>query len=129
MNSHDPLDALDALVMAVRGTHNGRYILEGKVPVPCEDLLEWGRWIEEHRTERIVRQEDIGPYWVSTVFLGLDHSWRPDDLPELFETMVFRYEGDHRSSVDDAPMLRSPTWELALEAHAEACVWAREQLD
>lgn len=27
--------------------------------------------------------------WVSTVFLGVDHSWDDADMPLLFETMVF----------------------------------------
>ncbi len=26
---------------------------------------------------------------VSTVFLGINHQWKPDELPVLFETMVF----------------------------------------
>lgn len=125
-----------------RGPHHGRYILDGKIPVPCDDLLEWARWIEEDGN-RIVRQEDVGPYWVSTVFLGLDHSWNDNEPPRLFETMIFRdaneqdrndsrelgFSGNLRHiSVDDAPMFRAPTWEMALENHAEAVAWVKEQL-
>jgi len=105
----------------------GRYILHGKIPVPCEDLLTWAHWIEENWRDRVVRQEDMGPYWISTVFLGLDHNWG-DGPPLLFETMVFRTEGKDHVSVDDAPFERTPTWELALDAHAEAMAWAKEQL-
>jgi hypothetical protein len=114
--------------MAKRGRHNGRYILEGKVPVPCEDLLTWGRWIEDHNQDRIVRQETIGnKYFVSTVFLGLDHDFSQQGPPVLFETMVF-HKNRKRGSVDEAPMFRDYTWELALTSHRKAVRWARKQL-
>jgi hypothetical protein len=109
-----------------RGPHNGRYILRGKIPVPCVDLMEWARWYENAHRDRIVIQELIGDYEVSTVFLGLDHSWADDTPPLLFETMVFHKNG---GPVDDAPVDRAPTWELALETHARAVVWVREQLN
>ena len=111
-----------------RGSHNGRYILDGKIPVPCEDLLTWAQWMEANDDKRIVKQQDIGPYWVSTVFLGLDHSWTDPELPHLFETMVFTTEHGHHASVDDGYFNRTPTWEMALEAHAEAVAWAKERL-
>jgi hypothetical protein len=54
--------------------------------VPCEDLLQWARWFET--ADRVVAQTKIGSYMVSTVFLGLDHSFGRG-LPLLYETMVF----------------------------------------
>lgn len=40
-----------------------------------------------------VAETTIGNYWVSTVWLGLDHGWNNDNLPPLiFETMVFATE-------------------------------------
>ena len=36
-----------------------------------------------------VAQTQIGPYWVSTVWLGLDHSYLRTGPPLIFETMVF----------------------------------------
>ena len=121
-----------------------RYILDGKVPVPCEDLLTWAHWIETD-ANRIVKQEYVGPVWVSTVFLGLDHNFlRPNGPPMLFETMLFRDANDidraqwkrlgwkhhhpEHVSIDDAPSYRSSTWELALEAHEEAVAWAKKRL-
>lgn len=70
------------------------YILKDHIPVPVEDVLVWGRWIEEAYTtrEKIVQQDQITPeIRISTVFLGIDHgySWMPDAIPILFETMVF----------------------------------------
>lgn len=127
-----------------RGPHNGRYILRGKIPVPCEDLMTWARWIEDCEDERIVKQEDIGPYWISTVFMGLDHNFLDIGLPRLFETMIFRNPTDEdrrewtargwksncppHVPVDDAPVSRTATWELALEQHAEAVAWAKGKL-
>lgn len=42
------------------------------------------------RAGRIVKQEYVGKLYVSTVFLGLDHSWVIDGPPILWETMVFQ---------------------------------------
>lgn len=60
------------------------------IPVPCDDLIEWAIWFGTNK--RVVEQTDIdGMARVSTVFLGIDHSFNPapDDDPILFETMVF----------------------------------------
>lgn len=129
---------------------HARYILDGKIPVPCEDLLTWARWLEDNTEARIVRQEDVGPFWVSTVFMGLDHNLLfPDSPPDLFETLVFRNatEEDRRQMAATAARInytgpltyprhiamddfcrRTPTWEMALEAHEEGVTWAREQM-
>lgn len=37
----------------------------------------------------IVKQEEVGPYWVSTVWLGIDHGFSMRGVPIIFETMVF----------------------------------------
>jgi hypothetical protein len=69
-----------------------RYILgaDGE-PVPCSDLRTWARWYET--ADRHVAETHFGDVRVSTVFLGLDHSFaeiigepRP---PVLWESMVF----------------------------------------
>jgi len=66
---------------------NGKYILEGKKPKLVEDALEWARWFET--ADRHVAQTILpSGVRVSTVFLGLDHSFC-DGEPILFETMVF----------------------------------------
>lgn len=90
---------------------SGRYILVGKEPVPCEDLLEWARWYET--ADRRVQQDYVGAIFVSTVFLGLDHSFAFDRNapPILFETMVF-------GGVYDGDMYRYSTWEQAELGHA-----------
>jgi hypothetical protein len=55
-------------------------------PTLSEDLLEWGRWFEHN--DRRVRLTRAGPYFVWTIFLGLDHSWGRG-RPQLFETMMW----------------------------------------
>ena len=49
------------------------------------------RWIEWLSTEpnKHVAEDFVGPYRVSTVFLGIDHGY-PGPRPVLYETMVFR---------------------------------------
>ncbi len=71
-----------------------RYILtEDHRVVPEPDLLTWARWFEE--ADRHVAKDLVGPYRVSTVFLGLDHDFVAEFFPGvsrsplIFETMVF----------------------------------------
>jgi hypothetical protein len=65
-----------------------KYILVNKVPVRCDDLYEWGKWMEKPDARRVNWTAMLGGVSVSTVFLGLDHSWG-GGKPKLFETMVF----------------------------------------
>lgn len=106
---------------------NRHYILDGKIPIPV-DLLVWARWLEEHRADRIIKQETVGNCWVSTVFLGLNHNYLDDGPPLLFETMVFA-EKDSKRDYNDLYMDRYSTWELALEGHEKAVAWAKEHQD
>lgn len=87
-----------------------KFILEGKKPVPASDLLSWARWFET--AERHVAQTELGDVRVSTVFLGLDHSFGSGD-PLLFETMIF---GGPRDGYQE----RCSTWEQAEAEHAKA---------
>lgn len=103
------------------------YILEGKIVVPVESLDEWIERFEFHDDNRIVAQEDVGPYWVSTVFLGLDHRFMGHGPPLVFETMVFRDRT--RRLLVDLWCRRCSTWEEAETTHAEGMAWAKEQLE
>jgi hypothetical protein len=65
------------------------YILNEKgTPVIEPDLLTWAKWFE--KSERHIGLTCIGPYKISTVFLGLDHNYRHEGPPVLWETMVFK---------------------------------------
>ena len=68
---------------------NGRYILVGQTPVPCEDLLEWGEWMQHADRDRQVALTVVGEHRICTVFLGLDHRFMGKGPPILFETMIF----------------------------------------
>ena len=57
-----------------------KYILKNKLPVKCENLLEWSMWFA--KTDRVIASDVIDESLVSTVFLGIDRD-------TLFETMVF----------------------------------------
>lgn len=86
---------------------NTIYILDGKNPVPCDDINEWGKLFESK--ERIVKQDDFDGVRVSTVFLGIDHSFMGGP-PLLFETMIFGGEHDQYCE-------RYTTWEQAEAGH------------
>src|SRR5262245_35558880 len=75
---------------------------------------DWGRLREYGGLEYLrVARDEIGEYTVSTVWLGIDHSFG-GSVPLIFETMVFH---DDETDVDE--MRRYATEEQALEGHAE----------
>jgi len=84
-----------------------KYILEGKTPVPVDDLMTWALWFE--KADRHVAKNQIGEAFISTVFLGLDHSWEKGE-PLLFKTMIL-------GGSLDGEQERTSTWEQAEEAH------------
>lgn len=86
-----------------------RYKLVGHEAVPCASLTEWAREFEKTKP---VALDKIGKVRVSTVFLGLDHSFGRGE-PLLFETMIFG--GKH-----DEYQERYTTWTEAEAGHAKA---------
>jgi hypothetical protein len=94
------------------------------LPITTE---EWGRL---HAIEDYVRigSTDIGPYWVSTVWVGLDHRFIGDGPPIIFETMVFAKE--QRDDPEDLglrefDMVRYCTEEEAVAGHEAMCLLVR----
>jgi hypothetical protein len=90
------------------------YILKGRTPELCEDVVEWARWYDkaDRRVadwQGTVNGQDVR---VSTVFLGIDHDFSKDGPPILFETMVFGGERDQEQE-------RYATWEEAEDGHAK----------
>lgn len=95
-----------------------KYILdENKNPIPEPNLLKWGRWMEKNDEKRKVAFTEMGNVKISTVFLGLDHSFL-GAVPILFETMIF---GGPFDSYQD----RCSTYADALEMHRKAVEFAR----
>lgn len=95
------------------------YILDdNKLVVPARDHWEWASWFD--KPDRIVRQEEIGTAWVSTVFLGMDMNWSMEGPPIVFETMIFPTD-----AWDDYTD-RCATYEEALAMHVTACAHVRQ---
>lgn len=98
---------------------NDKYILVDNKPVPEPDLMKWGQWMQTG--DRIVKQDKLPDgTFVSTVFLGLDHSFSPDGPPLLYETMIFR------DDEDDQEQWRYSTLEEAKAGHLHALEVAKQ---
>jgi len=87
------------------------YILDENNKVVEADLMTWARWFEGH--DRKIARTQVGKNSVSTVFLGLDHSFGGGP-PLLFETMIFP------TADNDDYQTRAETREQALEQHITA---------
>lgn len=77
-----------------------------------------------------VAEDTIGPYWISTVWLGLDHGFMRKSPPIIFETMVFANE---EIRGEDGPMFdldcdRYATEEQAKAGHEAMCLLVRATL-
>ena len=90
------------------------YILDGHTVVVCDNVLQWAMWFK--KANRHIDKTIKGEVEVSTVFLGLDHSFG-DGAPLLFETMIFGGEHDQYQE-------RYATWEEAEAGHKKACAIA-----
>ena len=92
------------------------YILVDKIPVPCDDVIEWAQWMEN--ADRHVCSTNVGGYRVSTVFLGLRVSM--GDNPPLFETLSFAADSASQEPLTPALLgiqARYRTWKEAEEGH------------
>ena len=88
------------------------YILRDRVPRPPKTLNEFFEFRQQQENS-IVKQEDVGPYFVSTVFLGInmDH-FHVTETGIWFETMISDQRGWGNAT-------RYETWEDAEKGHAE----------
>lgn len=86
---------------------NDRYVLDGHNAVPEPDLIKWAMQFE--KADRHVAKTETPKGNVSTVFLGLDHSFGSGP-PLLFETMVFDGKLDGEQD-------RYSTWDEAIAGH------------
>jgi hypothetical protein len=58
------------------------YILKDDSPVPAS-LGQWVMWFSEGK--RVIKQTELNGFFISTVFLGLDHGWRNTRCAVLHE--------------------------------------------
>jgi len=99
----------------------GHYILDANGdPQLCEDFLAWAEWFEGTvgtRERVLAHDRDEGAngleILVSTVFLGLDHSFGGGP-PVLWETMVL-------GGLLDGLQMRYTSREEAFRGHQEIC--------
>lgn len=88
------------------------YILKGKTPICVDqDISKY-----PDANERIIVRSERGDLLVSTVFLGMDHSWGNGD-PILFESMTFK-DG---SQFEELGCERYTTYDDAIEGHIRMC--------
>lgn len=87
------------------------YVLDSENRVQStSDIHQWGQFMED-RERRRVASTRIGPIWISTVFLGVDHAFLDSEL-HIFETMVF-------GGPFDQYIERTGSWNDALITHHE----------
>ena len=87
-------------------------------PIPEPDVMKWALWFEAHNADRqLARTELEDGIIVSTIFLGLDHSFGHGE-PQLYETMIF---GGPLDETQD----RYATRQAAVNGHEYYCGVAR----
>lgn len=84
------------------------------------DLITWSE-LHSNMEYRVVEQSIIGDYLVSTVWLGIDHSFGDGPL-KIFETMIFKKDDDE---MQDLYCVRYSTDLDAVTGHAEAIEYAK----
>lgn len=97
------------------------YILDDNKNVIPATLMEWGSYLQQNRKDRIVKKEIVNGCKISTVFIGLDHSFSFSPIPEIFETMIFVDE-----DMKDIYLDRYATWKEAEEGHERAVQWVKD---
>jgi len=86
------------------------YILdENNNVIPCDDVLVWGEWFSNFNRRQVANTKVIEGVKVSTVFIGINHSWRYGQL-HIFESMIF-------GGISDGYTERYSTWEEAEKGH------------
>ena len=98
------------------------YILDKNGNPRPSHAMEWGRWLDHHRMEIVLKRSHVGDVEVSTVFLGIDHNFDEVGPPILWETMVFGGEFDE----DQA---RHTSKENALKGHERYVKLIKEKFE
>lgn len=83
------------------------------VPATIEEMSVWQQRDRDWRVD----ETHIGPFRISTVFLGIDHAFGRGE-PLWFETMIFG-GNDDGSTADYQD--RYTTWAQAVAGHRKAC--------
>lgn len=98
------------------------YYLKGKKIVETSSVLIWGKNFEENIINNRIGLSNIGPFRVSTVFLGIDYGFHFNTPPKLFETMIFDDKGKEADYQE-----KYATYKEAEEGHKVAVQYATEK--
>jgi len=80
---------------------------------------------------RRVAEDTVGPYWVSTVWLGINHNYGPHGPPLIFQTMIFPWDEATKrpKKMSELCMWRYATEGEASYAHKRIVEHLRELVD
>ena len=87
-------------------------------------LDEWSQLMEDDEY-KVVERTHVGPYLVSTVWLGLNHNWWGGP-PLIFETMVFDQGPGTERPHHDHEMERYSTEAQARAGHDQMVAMVRD---
>ena len=90
-------------------------------PVAESSAARWAAWMTANVAKRRVAHDDVGPYIISTIFLGVDAGFM--DPPELWQTIVFQRQKHDTPHV--VQMTLYPSLEVAEAGHLEATSLAK----
>lgn len=93
-------------------------------PIPCSSIIEYQEWVKKHGTtvaESSFLDTGGEKIQVSTVFLGLDHSYN-STIPILWETMVF-------GGLLNQEQQRYASFQEALKGHNEVVDYAKKTIN
>ena len=83
------------------------------------EMMEWAK-VFENPAQKRVAEDTVNGYWVSTVWLGLNHQWDPNGPPLIFETMVFPVGKPEGGRTEGAPDLGDERFCRRYSTEAEA---------
>jgi len=90
-------------------------------------LEEWAQSFGSRMEKKRVAEDTVRGYWISTVWLGLNHQWNPEGPPLIFETMVFpcQRDGSEPDMGDEKGCWRWSTEAQAQKGHDAIVMAAR----
>lgn len=92
------------------------------------NMQQWGALLSDPDYQIVKQSRGVGKL-VSTIWLGLDHSFGVGGPPVIFETMVFRLNPDGEMIPHEIAADRYCTEEEALRGHEGMCLSYIRPLD
>lgn len=127
-------EAFETFIQKSLGARSFTFILRGKEVLPCPNFIEWAEWFAT--TERTLCKTEIKEFLISTVFLGVDLGYGPNEEPLVFETMIFGETQDTKL-LDSIVELRQTlpyqwryfSYDDAMAGHVKACELLKALVD